>query len=88
MSAKLKRFDFELIEHRSQVPGWPGSYEWELQEKPDGSYVLFSEAQALNAELLEALEALESAFMAHTSWNGEPPQEIIKARALIAKARQ
>ena len=37
-------------------------------------------------ELLEALKALDSAFMSHTLWNGEPPVEIVQARAAIAKA--
>lgn len=37
-------------------------------------------------ELFEALHRLESAFMAHTRWNGEPPAEILAARAAIQKA--
>jgi hypothetical protein len=37
-------------------------------------------------ELYAALEALKSAFMAHTNWNGEPPVEINNALAALAKA--
>lgn len=37
-------------------------------------------------DLYAALEALESAFMAHTKWNGEPPVEINNALAALAKA--
>lgn len=42
----------------------------------------------VNADLLEALQALESAFMVHTRWNGEPIAEIKAARAAIKKATE
>jgi len=43
-------------------------------------------SEAPTPELLGVLRALVSAFMSHTQWNGEPPAEIIAARAAILKA--
>lgn len=37
-------------------------------------------------QLLCALQALGSAFMSNTQWNGEQPAEIIQARAVISLA--
>jgi len=39
-------------------------------------------------ELLDVAQKLVSAFMSHTQWNGDPPAEIMQARAVIAKATQ
>ena len=38
-------------------------------------------------EMAEALEALAGAFMSHTQWSGEPPAEVVAARALLARIR-
>jgi hypothetical protein len=42
--------------------------------------------RAAAPELLDALQAITSAFLSHTQWNGEPPEEVKAARAAIAKA--
>jgi hypothetical protein len=36
-------------------------------------------------EMVEALEALASAFMSNTRWSGEPPVEVANARAILAR---
>jgi hypothetical protein len=36
-------------------------------------------------EMAEALEALASAFISHTQWSGEPPNEVVNARAILAR---
>ena len=38
-------------------------------------------------DLLVALENITAAFMSHTQWAGEPPAEVLAARAAIAKAK-
>ena len=37
--------------------------------------------------MAEALEALASAFMSHTQWSGEPPAEVVNARAILARIK-
>jgi hypothetical protein len=39
-----------------------------------------------DTDLLSALDNLAVAFLSHTGWTGEPPAEIVAARAAIAKA--
>lgn len=38
-------------------------------------------------EMAEALELLSAAFMSHTKWNGEPPVEVVNARAILARIK-
>jgi hypothetical protein len=42
----------------------------------------------VNAELVDALEKLENAFIVHTNWSGEPIAEIQHARSARAKAKE
>lgn len=67
----------------------------ELFEPEDSGFLLQPVLRALHVgtatlraereEMLEPLKNLEAGFMANTHWNGEPPAEVIAARAIIAK---
>ena len=54
-----------------------------------GEEIAHANARLISAapELLAALEETVSCFVGSTQWDGEPPAQIQRARAAIAKAR-